>query len=500
VKIQPLSKTDFLAQWVRYFGEEQKQRLLHLDCLFQSNKTAATKEEPPPKAEKATSTEVFEADIVFLGGGLSSLLAALLASQGFHVLVIERGTAGFSHREWNASEAELAMLVQVGFCTPETLKALTFSRYRYGICRWHEGGTYPVYGVLDCAIDAQGLLNYARRFNAQVGTRFLEYTTVYKVCPFEQHVEIFARDEAHKELKITAAWVIDGRGIASPYVQDTCDLLCPTVGGVVRGLEPGSAQNQIDAEIGEILVTTEHIEDGRQYIWEAFPVRDGSVTVYLFYYCQKKALPKEALWSLYERFLARLGHYKIGEASLIKPTFGYIPGWSRFCAGSFSPHRRILLWGDASARHSPLTYCGFGRMLRSLPVWLDFFKAVRSSDRSVRKLPAVLWKKLELPREEAIHRITGGLAMLMAAPIGNEQPATWLNRVLDCAFFTLHGLGNESYQAMLQDRLTPREMRSFLWQVARQQPHVYRYMWQRLGFYNTVRWAFWIIQLLVTPF
>jgi hypothetical protein len=90
--------------------------------------------------------------------------------------------------------------------------------------------------------------------------------------------------------------------------------------------------------------------------------------------------------------------------------------------------------------------------------------------------------------------------MLMAAPIGNEQPATWLNRVLDCAFFTLHGLGNESYQAMLQDRLTPREMRSFLWQVARQQPHVYRYMWQRLGFYNTVRWAFWIIQLLVTPF
>ena len=31
----------------------------------------------------------------------------------------------------------------------------------------------------------------------------------------------------------------------------------------------------------------------------------------------------------FKRFFALLGRYKSGDASLVRPTFGYIPGWSR---------------------------------------------------------------------------------------------------------------------------------------------------------------------------
>ena len=83
---------------------------------------------------------------------------------------------------------------------------------------------------------------------------------------------------------LTAKILVDGRGAQSPYAS--ADLICPTVGGVLTGLAQGDAPDEIDPEVGDILATTEHVEDGRQHIWEAFPGRPGEVTVYLFYYAK----------------------------------------------------------------------------------------------------------------------------------------------------------------------------------------------------------------------
>ena len=177
---------------------------------------------------------------------------------------------------------------------------------------------------------------------------------------------------------LRARLLIDGLGAASPHAQ--FDLCCPTVGGVMDDLAIGSDPLEMDPEVGEILVTTEGIEQRRQHIWEGFPTVSAlsdahstrRMTIYLFYYLRSDALSEHGplpLLSLYERYFETLPRYKRGPLRLVRPTYGYIPAYTRLGPMPASPCERVFLVGDAAGRHSPLTFCGFGSMIRSfLPI------------------------------------------------------------------------------------------------------------------------------------
>ena len=428
-----------------------------------------------------------DADVIFGGGGLSLLIAAELAGRGISVLVFERARAGTAHREWNASRSELQVLVDRGLVDEATLAGMIVASYKDGFCRFHGGkADHVVAGVLDQAIDAGALAAPVRAVAEARGVRFVDGVSVDGLGPGEYGVRVRAKrlgdipladqgkpgkDAVFAQGKL----FVDARGASSPYA--TADLLCPTVGGVLRGLPEGDGPKRWRRDVGEILVTTEGIVDGVQHVWEGFPGRDGELTTYLFYYAKAAKLAgRPRLLALYTRFFETLPSYKDGDPTLVRPTFGYIPGWSRLTRPAAPPHPRVALVGDAAARQSPLTFCGFGAMLRSFVGAADALEKGLTTGR----LPPSIVDDAE------VHAGTGPLAALMADS-GMQGDA--LNHLLDDAFGALADAGNETYASLLQDRMGREAFRAFVLQTAGRHPRVYADVFTSLGLVDALRWG-----------
>jgi hypothetical protein len=120
---------------------------------------------------------------------------------------------------------------------------------------------------------------------------------------------------------------------------------------------------------------------------------------------------------------------------MVVPTFGVIPGWSRLTPPPRSPSPRIVLVGDAAARHSPLTFCGFGATLRSLSTVGDRVARAVAGDPT----PGTAVD------DAVIHRGTGALAALLARPPRAPARRDDLNALLDAAFASLAELGEEHF-------------------------------------------------------
>lgn len=452
-------------------GVELCERLEHLDRVRSGARAAAPVTRPPDRGAQP------DFDVVIAGGGLSLLYAPILAAAGLRVAVIDRARIGEAHREWNASRPELEVLVEAGIVDRERLdQELIVARYRGGVCRWHGGGEYPVAGVLDCAVDAGALLRAARARAVELGVTLIERTSVLAMASGPDAVAV-KLDGADGSTSLCSRVVVDARGAASPYAAQA-DLVCPTVGGTLVGLDEGHHPRAIRRDEGEILATTEGIEDGRQHLWEAFPGRAGETTIYLFYYARSG--PEEGtLMRLYARFFERISSYKQGPARLLRPTFGFIPGWSRLGPAPVPGDPRVVLVGDAAARHSPLTFCGFGATLRSLRPASE--RIVRLAERGGRAPLAV--------DDAPVHAGTGALALMLASPPSGPRNAGELNGLLDCAFRTLHGMGNEAYASLLRDQMSVRDFAAFLHRTSLERPSVYVEVTRVLGLVNTLRWA-----------
>ncbi|WP_437297668.1 lycopene cyclase [Sorangium sp. So ce426] len=456
-------------------GEALLARLEHLDAV-----RAAPAPRPGPSPRPPDRGATADYDVVVAGGGLSLLLAPLLASAGLRVAVLDRARIGAAHREWNAGTAEVAALSASGIFTRDEIERLVIARYVEGLCRWHGGGTYPVRGVLDHAIDAGGLLAAARARAEALGVTLLDGHALlgHAEGPDAVALAVAEAQPGAAPRALSARLLVDARGAASPYA--TADLLCPTVGGVLAGLSEGDGERRIRPDVGEILATTEDVDEGRQHLWEAFPGRPGETTVYLFYYARSGDVGPGALLSLYARFFRLLSRYKEGDARLVRPTFGFIPGWSRLSAAPRAPGRRVRLVGDAAARHSPLTFCGFGANVRELAATAaDLARAVR--EPGARRTSATA-------RDAPVHSGTGALAALMAKPAGGAR-AGEMNALLDTAFAVLHAMGNDAYAALLRDEMQPADFVRFLRETAARRPEVYREVVSALPLRAIGRWG-----------
>ncbi|MFO0611698.1 MAG: FAD-dependent monooxygenase [Polyangiaceae bacterium] len=454
-------------------GPELLERLEHLDAL-----PVANRQKPPPRPPRGARADV---DVVVGGGGLSLLHAVVLARAGLRVAVVERARAGAAHREWNASRRELDALSRAAIASAlEIDTELVVARYARGVCRWHRGGEHAVTGVLDCAVDAAKLLALARSRAEALGVEFIESTEVAGHAADESGVAL-ALEPASPEATnrsprtIVARAFVDARGVSSPFA--TADLVCPTVGGVLSELDEGDGPMRVRRDVGEILVTTEDVEDGHQHLWEAFPGRPGETTVYLFYYARSARRAPGALAALYARFFRTLHRYKSGDARLVRPTFGFIPGWSRLAPPPSSDHARVLLVGDAAARHSPLTFCGFGATLRSLS---------RGPQAVIRAIEG--GRGAEIAHDAAIHAGTGALSLMLAS-VREERDAAWPNDLLDAAFSSLTRMGNDAYARLLRDEMDLAEFVEFLRATAAARPRVYFEIVRRLGPLALARWG-----------
>lgn len=450
-------------------GPELVERLEHLD----RSRSERPRDDRPPRAPDRGATVDF--DVALVGGGLSLLYAPTLRRLGARVAVFERSRAGAVHREWNASLPELRALVRAGLFTESELEDLVVARYESGVCRWFGGGTYPVRGVLDCSVDAGRLMAVTRQRSEAMGVSFFDGHTLVGHRDGDEAIAMRFRDGDGGEQEVTARLMIDARGSSSPSC--VTDLVCPTVGGVLSGV------TSLDPKRGDILVTTEDVEDGRQHVWEGFPGRPGEAAVYLFYYDRPERVGDGSLLSLYARFFATLPRYAASDARLLRPTFGYIPGWSRLVPGPQAPSPRVVLVGDSAARQSPLTYCGFGATLRS------FETASRAIARALSEGHPAQRSLGEVVHDTPLHAGTGALAHMIASPPSDPSKAHALNALLDAAFSTLHAMGDDAYGALLRDEMSARDFTEFLLRTSRRHPAVYPAVLRVLGARGVARWG-----------
>lgn len=408
-------------------------------------------------------------DVVLAGGGLSLVYAAYLAQRGLRVAVFDKRRIGCGHREWNISRAELHPLVDSGLFTQAEVDALVQLEYDHGICRWHGGGTHPVHRVLDCVVDAERLLDGLRARAERAGATLLDYHALAGYGVGAGGVAITLSPAR----TLSARVLVDGMGAQSPHAA--FDLVCPTVGGVMRGLE-------VDPRVGEILVTTEDIEDDKQHIWEGFPGPDGRFTTYLFHYTEPQHLPARPLVSLYERFFATLPRYKRGDAELVKPTYGFIPAYSRLRPMP-AARDRVLLVGDAAGRHSPLTFCGFGSMIRSFLPVADALRARLDDDRLDARALASVW------RDPPGLAVMGGLTLMMVPGRRPSADPRAVNQLLDAAFASLSELGDEVYGAFVRDQIGFSDFVRFMRATAKKRPTIYDEVFAQLSRAELARWS-----------
>ncbi len=412
-------------------------------------------------------------DVAIAGGGLSLLYGAILARRGLKVVIFDRRKIGCGHREWNISRAELEPLARSGLFLPNEVDALVEQEYARGIVRWHGGGTYPVRHVLDCVVDAETLLTKLRTLAESANATLLDHHPLNSYRIGKSAIEVRAGERT-----FTARLLIDAMGAASPHAA--FDLSCPTVGGVLKGLREGDDPLAVDSSVGEILVTTEDVEEGRQHIWEGFP-RPGGFTAYLFYYCEPDQLGPRPLMSLYERFFTTRARYKEGDARLIKPTYGFIPAYSRLRPMTASPCDRVVLVGDAAGRHSPLTFCGFGSMIRSfLPVSEALHDRLKKNTLARRSLASV-WS------EPAGLGVMGGLTLMMLNRAGDDSNE--INRLLDVAFSTLSEMGEDSFAAFIRDEIGFTEFITFMRRTAARHGDIYQQVFRNLGAGELASWS-----------
>jgi lycopene cyclase CruA len=313
-------------------------------------------------------------DVVIAGGGLGLVAGAALARRGLKVLVFDRDRVGAAHREWNISQRELAALERWGIFSHEELSGTVAARYRQGLISFDATGTgvpacpLNLDGVLDVALDAQSVLDLARKRFLEAGGTIREHLAFRRLHtartgPVASVVEVVGPSG---EKQYRARLVIDTMGAVSPIAMGLNDGLpfdgvCPTAGTVMHGLD-------LNPETGDVLVSVAPNQGGRQLIWEGFPGRGGETTVYLFYYDQTGATKagKQSLLDLFEQYFTLLPTYKPLKPGWrhIKPVFGYIP--ARHGRTGRTAARGLLCLGDSAAGQSPLTFCGFGSFVRHI--------------------------------------------------------------------------------------------------------------------------------------
>ncbi|MBA3823180.1 MAG: hypothetical protein H0X24_04635 [Ktedonobacterales bacterium] len=457
-------------------GAQHLRRMVDLDRAWVRQQFA-------PQAPPVVVTRVADAmptgehpeafDIIYAGGGLNLLNAAVLATRyGRRVLVFDRFTVGAVHREWNISQGELQELVDVGLLEPHEVAEVVGRRYSEGLVHFHNDGIRAqphdllMYGVLDVAVNADALTALCLRKIRAAGGRnvILNDITFTQAQVDDQRVVVTATDAAGVVRHFTAPLLIDGMGATSPIAcQLNCGapyaLVCPTVGTVAGGyrIDPARTPGTLDPALGEILITTEHARDGHQLIWEAFPTQGDEAAVYLFYYAEtgkdRAQMPDSLLLPLFEDFFTLLPSYKdTASVNIIKPVYGFIPaGYKdpavRARARKVVAFDRVLSLGDAAALQSPLTFCGFGsnaRNLRRITGLLDL--ALQHGRLGAADLG-------QIRAAEAAPALARAFSKFLIAKPVEKEASTQVNETLNVFCRILDDMGEAPARDFFQDRV-----------------------------------------------
>ncbi|GEM_PF-60561 len=448
-------------------------------------------------------------DIIYIGGALGVIHAAVMARLGYRVLLVERLPFGRMNREWNISRDEFQSLIDLGLFTPAEFENVVAREYVDGFHKFFDANNPPqckapilhTPTVLNVCIDAEKLLRFCGDTLRAAGGDIWDETEFVRADISKRDVTVQATHlPSQTPRQATARLLVDAMGTASPIAWQlnggrAFDSVCPTVGAVIeRGFEPGVW----NSDYGDVLNSHGDISRGRQLIWELFPGRDEELTFYLFHYHQVNVENPGSLLEMYEDFFTILPEYRRCDMDKLvwrKATFGYIPG--HFSGSGGDRHvalDRLIAIGDAASLQSPLVFTGFGSLVRNLPRLTDLLHTALRHDL------------LQTHHLEQIRAYQSNIAVTwlfskgMMVPTGRFIAPERVNAMLNTFFGILASESPEVADRFVKDRAGWLPFNRMALKAAWQNPSLLLWIWDLAGAKDLIRWVGSYVNFTVAAF
>lgn len=374
-------------------------------------------------------------DVVICGGTLGILLGAALAQRGWRVALIERGKLRGREQEWNISRQELSAFLELNLLNEDELEQAIATEYNPGRIHFHQGPEFWVRDVLNVGVDPVFLLDTLKAKFLAAGGCLLEDTPFEGAVVHPDGVSVEAGD------RLSTRLVLDAMGHFSPIVrqvrqQQPPDGVCLVVGTCAQGFP----QN----ETGDLIVSFTPIRNQCQYFWEAFPARDGRTT-YLFTYVDAHP-DRPSLEELFEEYWRLLPTYQqvaLEQLQIQRALFGFFPCYRQ--SPLQLPFDRMLPIGDSSSSQSPLSFGGFGAMIRHL------HRLTHGIDEALRQ-DLLCQKDLALlqPYQPNLS-VTWLFQRSMSVGIHQSLAPNQINELLSAVFQEMADLGDDILKPFMQD-------------------------------------------------
>jgi lycopene cyclase CruA len=445
-------------------------------------------------------------DLVYIGGALGVIHAAVMAQKGYRVLLIERLAFGRMNREWNISRDEFQSLINLGLFTPQEFEKIIATEYVDGFNKFFDAYN-PDYlkapvlhtpKVLNIAIDTGKLLKFCGDKLLSAGGTIWDETEFRQAKIAETGVTLDLIHLPTSETKqATGRLLIDAMGTASPIAwqlngKRAFDSVCPTVGAVI---ESGIAPEVWDEQYGDVLNTHGDISRGRQLIWELFPAGNGELTFYLFHYHQVHPDNPGSLLEMYEDFFTILPEYRrcdLDELVWKKATFGYIPGhFSTSSSDRNVSFDRILAIGDAASLQSPLIFTGFGSLVRNLDRLTSLLNTALKHDLLTSEHLS------QIRAYQSNISVTWLFSKGMMVSTHQVLPPQRINSMLNTFFGLLEAQPPEVADTFIKDRTDWWMFTKLALIAATKNPALLWWIWEMAGSENLIKWigSYWAFTL-----
>ncbi|MBW4473585.1 MAG: FAD-binding oxidoreductase [Stenomitos rutilans HA7619-LM2] len=452
--------------------------LRRVDALWQSLREG-TQPVPTVVQERRDAIDLAW-DVVICGGTLGILLGAALAQRGWRVALLERGVLRGRDQEWNISRQELQVFVELALLSEAELAQTIATSFNPSRIAFRGSPPVQVRDVLNIGVDPVVLLETLKQKFLTHGGQLFENTPVDGAIVHANGVTVTAGQHTLK-----TRLMLDAMGHFSPIVQQARqgkkpDAVCLVVGTCAEGFSHNTS--------GDLIATITPIQKQCQYFWEAFPARDGRTT-YLFTYLD--AHPDrpslETLFDDYFRLLPDYQQVSLEQLQFKRALFGFFPCYRQ------SPLKPrwdyILPIGDSSGSQSPLSFGGFGAMIRHLSRLTSGIHAALESDTLKRDALSRLH-----PYQPNLS-VTWLFQRSMSVGINQTINPNQINELLAIVFQAMETLGDPVIKPFLQDVVQFSALFQTLAQTTLTQPTIALKIVPQVGLPTLIDWLFHYIAL-----
>lgn len=409
-------------------------------------------------------------DVIICGGTLGILIGCALAVRGLRVALLERGILRGREQEWNISRKELEVFVELNLLTEEELARAIATEYNPARVKFTDGAEVWVKDVLNIGVDPVYLLATLKTKFLAVGGELLENT------PFS--TAVVHPDGVIVNNQYKGKLLLDAMGHLSPITQQARqgkkpDALCLVVGSCAQGFPENNS--------GDLILSFTSLQNQCQYFWEAFPARDGRTT-YLFTYmdAHPQRLSLEALFEEYLRLLPEYQGVELSQLQLQRALFGFFPSYRQ--SPLQTPWHRILPVGDSSGNQSPLSFGGFGAMVRHLKrLTVGIYEAIQTEQLSAKALA-------QLQPYQPSLSVTWLFQKAMSVGVNQTIPPEQINQLLSAVFQEMQQLGTPVLKPFLQDIVQFSALTQTLVKTGLNHPGLVAKIIPQVGLINLLDW------------